>query len=376
MKRLYWTNPDLLECEVDVKVLDDGAVTTEPVLFHPDEGGQPADLGTIGPANVLNVEIVAGQVVHRLDRPLIDGCHLARIDRSRRMHTAGHHTAQHILSGIAERQYGLATTGVHIGLERCSVDFDRKLEWGTALALEREVIAVVTLDLPVETVFDDSDVRRRADFKPIAGDVVRVVKIGDCDKSACCGAHVGSTGRIGIVRVCDIESKKQGTRLWFLAGGAALDHCQAETNTLRELRKLASCSTLELPTLYTKALSQAKVQGKEVNRLWSLMLPSLVASAEVVEVTSSRIGVQVCEAPPALVAKLAGMIAEANDGAGLAVSGTRIAISSRTLDAGGLLKRIHEQIGGKGGGSLQAANGSLSRPTTTEELVAILKDID
>jgi len=373
MKRLYWTQPDTFEAEVDVAVVSDCAVTIDPILFHPDEGGQPADLGTIGDACVLNVEWADGQIVHRLDKALAAGKHVARVDRDRRRHTAGHHTAQHLISGLAERQFGLRTTGVHIGLERSTVDFDRKIEWDTVVTLERAVMEVVTRDLPVETAFNETDVRMRDDFKPIEADVVRVVKIGDCDKSACCGAHVGTTGQIGIVRLCDIETKKQGTRVSFLAGAKALEYSQAETNALRDLRKRASCSTLELPALFEKALEQAKGLAKEVDRLWSQRLPDLASSATLVDIESARVGVQVADMPEALVAKLAAMMAKAAQGAGIAVGGMRIAISSETLDAGVLLKRIHDAVGGKGGGSPRAANGRLAKAVTTDKLIEIVK---
>ena len=45
MKRQYWTNPELFEIEVEVTTIADCKVTTDPVIFHPDEGGQPADTG-------------------------------------------------------------------------------------------------------------------------------------------------------------------------------------------------------------------------------------------------------------------------------------------------------------------------------------------
>ena len=373
MKRLYWMQPDTFEAEVDVTVVDDGAVTVDPILFHPDEGGQPADLGTIGPATVLNVELVDGQIVHRLDRPLAAGKHIARVDGERRRHTAGHHTAQHIISGIAEQQFGLATTGVHIGLERCTVDFDRKIEWDTVTALERATMEVVMRDLPVETTFGATDARVRGDLGAVAPGALRIVKIGDCDASACCGAHVSATGQIGLVRLCDIESKKQGTRVTFLAGAKALAYTQAETNVLRALRKVASCATPELPAIFEKALGQAKALAKDLERLWSQRLPDLAASARIVEVDSARVGVLVAEIPETLVAKLAAMIAKAAGGAGIAVSGTRIAISSETVNAGELLKRIHAEVGGKGGGSPRAANGSLGEAITSDALVAIVK---
>ncbi|UCD50389.1 MAG: hypothetical protein JSW27_23045 [Phycisphaerales bacterium] len=373
MKRLYWAQPDTFEAEVDVAVVDDRAVTIDPILFHPDEGGQPADLGTIGDANVLNVELVDGRIVHRLDKSLAAGTYTARVDRQRREHTAGHHTAQHILSGLAEKQFGLKTTSVHIGLQRCTVDFDRKIEWDTVAALERAAMEVVTRNLPVETVFDETDVRSRDDLRAVTSDVIRVVKIADCDKSACCGAHVGTTGQIGVIRLCDVESKKQGTRITFLAGAKALEYSQAETSVLRELRKVANCSTPELPTIFEKALSQTKELAKEVDQLWSQRLPDLAASAEVVEVESSKVGVQIADIPETLVAKLAALIAQATAGAGIAISGVRIAINSETLDAGALLRRIQTVAGGKGGGSPKAANGRLDRGITAGELAAILK---
>jgi alanyl-tRNA synthetase len=373
MKRLYWTNPELFEAEVEIKAIADCKVTTEPIIFHPDEGGQPADKGTISEANVCSVEIVNGRIVHTLDRTLSDGKYIARVDKQRRLYTASQHTAQHILSGIAEKQFGLITTGVHIGFEKCTVDFDKRIDWETVKELEQQSMEAVALNIPVETVFNDTDVRTRSDSKEIESDVIRVVKIGDYDKSACCGAHLRTTSQIGIIRIFDIENKKKGTRVFFLAGGKALEHSQLETSTLRELRKSAGCSTSELLMVFQKTSDHSKELTKEINRLWSRMLPDLVKSAEAVEVESSKIGIQVADIPRQLVTKLAGMIADAIDGAGIVISDTSIAISSKRMNANELLRRIQNTVGGKGGGSSKAANGRLSRAVTTDELIAILK---
>jgi len=373
MKRLYWTSPDLFEAEVEVKAIARCKVTIDPIIFHPDEGGQPSDQGAIGEANVCNVEIINGQIVHTLDRPLSDGKYIARLNRQHRLYTASQHTAQHILSGIAEKQFGLVTTGVHIGLERCTIDFDKRIDWETAKELEQQSIEVVTLNIPVETVFDDTDVRIRSDSKEIESDVIRVVKIGDYDKSACCGAHLWTTGQVGIIRIFDIESKKKGTRIFFLAGRKALEHSQLETSVLRELRKSAGCSTSELLTIFQKTLSHSKEMTKEVSRLWSRMLSDLVQSAEVAEVESSKIGIQVTDIPKQLATKLAGMIADAIGGVGIVVSDISIAISSNRMNANDLLRKIQNTVGGKGGGSSKAANGKLGRTVTTEELIKILK---
>jgi len=375
MKRLYWTQSDVVEAEVEIVAVGPNQVTIDPILFHPNEGGQPADRGVIGEAVVEDVQVADGKIVHTLDRPLADGRYVARLDKERRLYTATQHTAQHILSGIAAAQFGLETVGVHIGLESGTVDFDKKVEWEVAEQIERRATDVVMLDLPVETTFNDQEAQARSRFGQIEADVIRVVKIGDFDKSACCGAHVASTGRIGVIRLFDLESKKEGTRASFLAGARALERSQVETSILRELRKLAGCATADLPATFQKSLERSKELTKEVERIWSLRLADLVKSAEAVTMGSSTISVYVGELPRELASVLAGMIAEATGGAGVVVNDTNIAISSRTLDAGGLLKKVQNVIGGKGGGSPKSANGRLNRPVTRNELVDILSSM-
>jgi len=374
VKRLYWTNPDVYEVEVEVKSIGDRTVTIEPIVFHPDEGGQPADKGRIGQCDVLNVEIIEGRIVHTLDKPLSDGKYIARVNRQHRLHVARRHTAQHIISGIAEKRFDLRTVGVHIGLESCTVDLDKKIDWETAQAIEQHSMEVVTENIPVETVFNDTDVRTRFDLKEIESDMIRVVKIGDYDVSACCGTHVRRTGDIGIIRILDLESKKNGTRISFAAGPTALEFSQAETSILKELRQISRCSTIELPTIFRKALESSKNLNKEVERLQGLMLPGFVESAIIVEVGSSKIGIQIDAVSGKLAGKLAALIANEIDGTGIVISDCNIVINSRNLNANDLLKRLHKAAGGKGGGSAQAASGRLDRTITNEQIIKILQE--
>jgi alanyl-tRNA synthetase len=178
MKRLYWTNPDIYEIEVEVKSIGDRRVTIDPIVFHPDEGGQPADKGTIDQANVLNVEIIEGRIVHTLDKPLSDGRYIVQIDRQHRLYTSSQHTAQHIISGIAERQFDLKTIGVHIGLERSTIDLDKKTDWETVQAIELCSMEVVTENIPVETVFNDTDIRTRFDMDKSELPIMKVRRKG------------------------------------------------------------------------------------------------------------------------------------------------------------------------------------------------------
>jgi alanyl-tRNA synthetase len=373
VKRLYWTNPDIYEIEVEVKSAGDCKVTIEPVVFHPDEGGQPHDKGRIGESEILSVEVIDSRIIHTLDKQLSDGKYLARVDKQHRLNIARRHTAQHIISGIAEKRFNLKTFGVHIGLESCTVDFDKKIDFETAQAIERDSMEVVTENITVETSFNDGDARTRFDLKEIESDIIRVVKIGDYDSSACCGTHVLRTGDIGIIRILDLESKKNGTRVSFDAGPAALEFSQVETSILKELRQISKCSTAELPVIFQKALETAKNLCKEVERLQDMMLPGFVESAQIVEVGTSKVGIQIDAVSAKLAGKLAAMISNKIDGTGIVISDGNIVINSRNLNAGELLKKLHNAVGGKGGGSANAASGRLDKQVTAEQVIEILK---
>ncbi len=368
MERLYWTNPDVYEIEVEVKAIGDCRVAINPIVFHPDEGGQQPDKGTIGKAEVLGVEMIDGRIVHTLDRPLDDGKYVARVDKKHRLQSARQHTAQHIISGVAEKRFGLKTLGVHIGVDSCTVDFDKKIDWQTAQAIERDSMGAVTENIAVETVFGDSDARSRFDLTAIESDMIRIVKISEYDTSACCGTHIRRTGDIGIIRILDIESKKDGTRVAFVAGEKALEFSQIETSVLRELRKLVKCSMAELLILFQKAMDNAKGLNKELERLQGLMLSGLVASAEIIEIDGAKAGIQVDAVSGKLAGKLAGLIAGEIDGTGIVVSEGTIVINSKNLNANDLLSKLKEAFGGKGGGSPQAASGKLEGAVTSQSL--------
>ena len=324
---------------------------------------------------VLGVNMVAGQIVLSLDKSLETGKHVARLDREHRVHTASQHSAQHILSGLAETRFNLKTVGVHIGLERSTVDFHTKLSWSCAQSLEGCAMDVVMKNLVIETLYDDTAVRSRFDLSDITSDLIRVVKIGQYDASACCGAHVQRTGDIGIIRMVDLETKKQGTRLSFIAGPKALAFSQAETSVLRSLRKLSNCSTEELSGMLQKTLERSTKLSKDMDGLYDMMLPTLVDTAVVVGTGSSRIGIQVNTMPKKLAGKLAALIANHVSGSGVVVSGNTIFVHSKTMMAKALLKRLHDAVGGRGGGTEQAASGMLKSVLTSEQIASILQTL-
>src|SRR6185503_14704000 len=91
-------------------------------IFYPEGGGQPADLGRIGTASVLDVQSGPEGVLHYVDRELAMGPVETALDVLRRFDHCQQHTAQHLLTAVLLDRHGLATTSFHLGAQTTSIE--------------------------------------------------------------------------------------------------------------------------------------------------------------------------------------------------------------------------------------------------------------
>src|SRR3954465_9453069 len=96
-ERLYLSDPYLttFTARVVSSADRDGkpAALLDRSAFYPEGGGPPADRGTLGGAQVMDVQESGGEVFHLLDRPLAAGADVeGRVDWQRRLdHMQQHH---------------------------------------------------------------------------------------------------------------------------------------------------------------------------------------------------------------------------------------------------------------------------------------------
>lgn len=68
----------------------------------------PVTGGTLERLEVLDVQEQKGCILHRLEQPLLPGTEVrGQVDLARRFDYAQQHTADHILTGVIHRRYGL-----------------------------------------------------------------------------------------------------------------------------------------------------------------------------------------------------------------------------------------------------------------------------
>ena len=122
--------------------------------FYPEGGGQPYDLGTLGPVKVLEVHERDGRVVHTCDGPLdIGSCVDGSIDWDRRFDLMQHHSGEHIVSGLACQWWGCDNVGFHMGSDVITIDFNVEINEEQLRQLEAAANRYVWEDHPIQISF-------------------------------------------------------------------------------------------------------------------------------------------------------------------------------------------------------------------------------
>src|SRR5947207_11825657 len=149
-ERLFRDDPYLLEFEARVVARREHegrpAVVLDRTAFYAESGGQPWDLGRLGPASVLAViEAEGDAILHVLDRPLAEGEAVhGRVDGERRRDHRQQHHGQHLLSrAFVEMASASRTTSFHLGAQESTIDVAGEVDERTVRAAERRANEIV-----------------------------------------------------------------------------------------------------------------------------------------------------------------------------------------------------------------------------------------
>jgi alanyl-tRNA synthetase len=228
--RLYYDDPFLDACDaVVVGISGDGRlVELDRTLFYPEGGGQPCDLGTVGGLPLERVLEREGRVLHGFsDRfgPAVGATVRLVLDRGRRRDHSEQHSAQHLISGLAFRDFGIPTKSFHLGPQTSTVDLDSPgLPAATLSSLEASLEASIVAATPFVTHLcppEDPATLPLRRPPPVGEQVIRVIEIAGLDHSPCCGTHVTDASGLRFVTIVTTERYKGMTRLSFVAGGRA-----------------------------------------------------------------------------------------------------------------------------------------------------------
>ncbi len=367
---------------------DEAVVILDRTPFYAESGGQVGDTGVLVEQGV-RFEVgdtlkFAGQFHGHAGRVaegvLKLGDHVvASVDAARRANTILNHSATHLLHAALREVLGthVQQKGSLVAPDRLRFDFShfQPMTPAELAEVERRVNAQIRANNAAEV--HNMGMQEALDFGAMAlfgekyGENVRVLKMGDYSTELCGGTHVGRTGDIGLFKLIGESGVSAGVRrIEAVTGQGALDYVADEERRLSEAAGLLGGSPGEIVEKIRALADRQKKLERELESLKAKAASSATSdlgSAAVdvggIRVLASRLegfdAKALRDAVDRLKQQLGDtviVLAGASDGKAALVAGVNGAATGK-VKAGELLSHIASQIGGKGGGRPDLAQG-------------------
>src|SRR5688500_2228522 len=369
-----------------------GEVVLDRTPFYAESGGQNADAGTItwdgGSAEVLDVQRpVRGLVVHQvrvLDGELtLDATVEAQVDPEWRRGARQAHSGTHVVHAALREVLG--PTALQSG------SYNRpgylRLDFGWSGSLSREQFhdveevsnRALREDLPVSAQVMPLDRAKEigalALFGETYGEDVRVVEIGGpWSRELCGGTHVERSSQIGTVVLTSDSSVGAGNRrIEAVVGLEGFRYLARERDLVQQVSTMLKAGPTDVPAQVQKLVDRLRAAEKELERLRSAALVGAAAelAEQAVDVHGiAFVGHRAEGAGGADVRSIAldvrgrlqdrpAVVVVIGTGGGKpsAVVAVNDAARERGLAANELIAVVGENIGGRGGGKADVAQG-------------------
>ena len=253
--------------------------------FYAESGGQVADTGIITSGEfegkVVNVVKKHDVFIHQVEivkgiAPSVGAEVKMKIDADRRKDIQRNHTATHILHKVLRENLGthVEQSGSLVDDEKLRFDFSHyeAIEPEMIEKIEKAVNDIILSNLKVKIDFENiEDAKKRgamALFSDKYGDVVRVVEIDGYSIELCGGAHVKSTGEIGLFNIESESGIASGTRrITATTGHKSLDYVNKLEEKLRKVAGMLKTDGKNVVDVVEKYIAEAKSIVKEYEQL-------------------------------------------------------------------------------------------------------------
>ncbi len=372
----------------EVQAGDEVIVFTDRTPFYAESGGQVGDTGMLSGSGVAlavsDTQKFAGQFhghVGTVEQGTIKlGDVLAgAIDAARRSATILNHSATHLLHAALREVLGshVQQKGSLVAPDRLRFDFShfQPISSDELALIERKVNEQVRANNAAEV--HHMGMQEALDFGAMAlfgekyGENVRVLKMGDYSTELCGGTHVSRTGDIGLFKITAEGGVSSGVRrIEAVTGQGALDYVDAEEARLAEAASLLGGAAADVVDKIRQLGERQKKLERELEALKAKLASGATADlgASAVEIGGVKVlaarlegfdAKALREAMDRLKQQLGDaviLLAGAQDGKASLVAGVNGSAMGR-VKAGELLSHVAGQIGGKGGGRPDLAQG-------------------
>ncbi|MBR4173413.1 MAG: alanyl-tRNA editing protein [Clostridia bacterium] len=247
---------------------DGYAVLLSQTAFFPTAGGQECDGGRLDNQNVEAVFIEDDEIFHIVKSPIEVGKTVSgEIDFRERFRKMQHHSAEHIVSGIAFSRFGLNNVGFHLAGGGVTIDYDGELSENELLGLEFSANQAVWKNAEIKAFYPSEEELSKIKYRSktdILGRV-RIVEIDGIDICACCAPHVKRTGEIGVIKFTEAVRHRGGMRIKMICAGDALSDYTEKQKNAREISNMLSAPQNEISDAVLRLKTELETVKTERN---------------------------------------------------------------------------------------------------------------
>lgn len=369
-----------------------GVIVLDNSPFYAESGGQAGDLGQISTASasfdvsdtrkqskVFTHIGVCKNGMFKLGDKIT-----AHIDITSRTATGLNHSATHLLHAALQQVLGehVAQKGSLVNAQRLRFDFSHfePVSPTQLHEIERLVNKQIRLNHAIETNVMSLDDAKKTGAMALFGEKyeedVRVLKIGDFSTELCGGTHAQRTGDIGLIKITSEAGIASGVRrIEAVTAEQALDYIDINESRLQTVSASVKATSENVTEKTTQLVQRSRHLEKELDALKSKLASS--AGSDLANSAHDISGIKV------LAAKLEGadpktlrdtvdqlknklgtaavILASVEDDKITLIAGVSKDITDR-IRAGELVGHVATQVGGKGGGRPDMAQGGGNQP--------------
>ena len=369
-----------------------GIVVLEQSAFYAESGGQAGDIGQIttdnASFNVIDTH-KQGKAFAHIGELENGSLHIgdnvtAHIDESNRIATSLNHSATHLLHAALQQLLGDHVTqkGSLVNSERLRFDFSHfePVNQQQLHSIERLVNQQIRINHNVNTDVMNIEQAKATGAMALFGEKydakVRVLSMGEFSTELCGGTHVNRTGDIGLIKITSEAGIASGVRrIEAVTGEKALDLIESNQEKLLAVATLLKAEPDNIKEKIVLLVQKSRQIEKDLDKLKRKLASS--ASSDLANTAQNICGINV------IASRLEGV-----DGKSLrdtvdklknklapaaiilsTIEGDKITlIAGVTKDitdkvrAGDLVSHVAVQVGGKGGGRPDMAQGGGNQP--------------
>jgi len=368
---------------------DSGVVVLEQTPFYAESGGQAGDSGSLFSNGVkFNVSDCSKEGANHLHLGELAEGSIAvgdtlevQVNQEQRQATALNHSATHLLHSALRKVLGDHVTqkGSLVNADRLRFDFSHSeaVSAEELKTIERIVNEQIRYNSAVATEVCDMDTAKEkgamALFGEKYGDDVRVLSMGEPGFSVelCGGTHVARTGDIGLLRIASESGVAAGVRrIEALTGELALSAFDRADAQVAQVIHLLKANRENVSDKLTQLVSNHRQLEKDIAALKTQLASASggdmlgdaidVAGIKVLAVNLGDVDAKsLRDTADQLKNKLgtAVVMLAAIDGDKISLVASVTKDATSKVKAGDLMRYMAEQVGGKGGGRPDMAQG-------------------